>query len=435
MPLSSQQHTPRLMGEDEHSIKYGCEPDSYEAEGQETREVDGVLVTVGKRKADGKTGVVSASFKKPDYDSEKAAAWMARQDFAIEPAELHTVKGVEIFSTGLWNGKQISDADLDAIVDAYAATKDTVAPHLKLGHDDDQKLLQADGFPAAGWVENVRKVGSKLVADFVDIPRKIYQLIQNRAYRKVSCEIYNNIDIEGRKFPKMLGAVALLGSDLPGVLNLSDILSLYSGQHAHASIENFAKRETADVISIVEASTTTEHEDMAQADVDTFKARAEEAEKAAAAAKAEAAAKDAEIEKYKAQAAAAEKARVEERAKAEAAKVDAFVTGLVAEKLCSKAMEPAVRALAGEAKETYSVGDKSLTRTELVKQVLTLAKEAAKVNFSETTKDEGAAAAKDLGAKIEKYAAEHKVSYSAAYKAVTRGVDLPAAAMREEDAA
>jgi hypothetical protein len=434
MPVSSQLHTPKLMGEDEHSIKYGCDPEQYEAEGHETKEMDGVLVTMAKRKADGQPGVLALEFKKPNYDSDKAGAWLAAQKYSLEPASLHTVAGVEIFSVGLWNGKQIDEKDLDHIVEAFTSTKGMVRPFLKLGHDDEQKLLQQDGLPAAGWVENVRKVGTKIVADFVDIPKKIFQLISNKAYRKVSCEIYNNIDIAGKKYPKMLGAVALLGSDLPGVLNLNDILSMYSREPAFASISKFAVDEAVDIITSETENPLTNLEDDDMPETDVFKAKFEQAEKDLAAQKAALEAKDAEIEKFKKAADEAQAEVLKASQEKAAAELDAFVTKVVADKLCSKAMEPMVRELCGAQKDTYAVGDKQVTKFALVEEILKASKEASKVNFTETTADEdkGAEVTDEvdaLHAKVEKYAADNKVSYGQAYRAVTRGLDIPAKAL------
>lgn len=429
MPLSSQMHVPKLMGEDEHSIKYVCDEDVYTDDEQETRDVDGVVVTMARRKADGLMGVVSCEFKKPDYDSEKAGAWLAAQRFSLEPADLHAVKGVEIFSTGLWNGKQITDEDLDHIVSAFSLTKGKVRPFLKLGHDDEQRLLQSDGLPAAGWVENVRKVGSKLVADFVDIPKKIYQLIKNKAYRKVSCEIYNNIDINGQSYPKMLGAVALLGSDLPGVLNLNDILSFYSTGGPFTAITKFASNQAADIISLSQSknpatSVINKDDDMTP---DEYKAKLAQTETDLGAVKSLVAEKDAEIEKFKKLAEESQALVVAAAQKEKVAKIDAFVAEVTADKLCSKSMVPLVKALLGEEKETYSVDKAELSKFALVKEILKFSKEASKVNFEETTKDEKSAdGPDDLNKKVEKYAADHKVSFGAAYRAVTRDVDLPA---------
>lgn len=422
MPLTSQTHVPRLMGEDEKHIKYSCPPEEYDTDKVDRQETeDGVVIAMARRKADGKMGVLACSFPKASYDQAKADAWMVRQKFAVEPSEMFSVKGVEIFATGLWNGHQITDQTLESIVTAFSESK--VRPALKLGHDDSQKLLQADGLPAAGWVENVRKVGSKLIADFVDIPKKIFQLLKNNAYRKVSCEIYNNVDIDGRKYPKLLGAVALLGADMPGVMNLNDILSMY----AFDSISKFDVSGEVDKIVVVANIKTTEETETMPEQADEFKAKAEQLEKDLEAQKAE-------VEKYKKIADEANASALEAAKKEQAAKVDAFITEVKAEKLCTPAMETLVRDLVGESKETYTVGDKKdATRFEVLKETLKLSKEAAKVNFSETTSGEGKTDIPDLNAKIEKYAADNKVSYKAALKEVMRGVEWPTETVVEEE--
>lgn len=421
MPLTSQTHVPQLIGEDEKHIKYSCPTEEYDTDKVDRQETsDGVVIAMARRKADGKVGVLSCSFPKASYDGEKAKAWMGRQKFAVEPAEMFFVKGVEIFSTGTWNGHQITDAVLDQIVSAFSTSK--IRPALKLGHDDGQKLLQNDGLPAAGWVENVRKVGSKLVADFVDIPKKIFQLLKNNAYRKVSCEIYNNVKIEDKTYPKLLGAVALLGADLPGVMNLNDILSMY----AFDSISKFDVTGEVDKI-VVDVIPNTPGENIMSEHADEFKAKAEQLEKDLAAAKAEA-------DKYKKQAEDATVAALEAAKKEQAAKVDAFITEVKADKLCTPAMEGMVRDLVGEAKETYSVGEsKTASRFDLVKAVLKASAEAGKVNFSETTAADGKSGTPDLNAKIEKYAADNKVSYRDAYRAVMRDVDATPETISEEE--
>lgn len=419
MPLSSQMHTPKLMSEDDVYIKFGCDPEEFDLDGHETKDTeDGVSVTMAKRKSDKQMAVFQCSFKKPDFDHAKACDWMSKQKFSLEPADMHSVQGVEIFSTGLWNGKQITNETLDLIADAFAQTKSVIKPHLKLGHDEDQKLLQSDGLPAAGWVENVRKVGSKLVADFVDIPKKVYQLIKNNAYRKVSCEIYNNIEIDGRQYPKLLGAVALLGADMPGVLNLNDILSMYCAPTTPGMMEKFAASSKVDIITS-ELPHTKDGQDMPpELDLEQYKAKAAETEKELADAKAE-------VEKYKNEAAEAQKKVLEVAKEKKAAQVDAFVASIQAKKLCSKAMEPFVKALLGDEMETYAIADEKLTKSQLVEKILTFSSEAAKVNFEETTSNEGGDI-EGLDVKVEKYAKEHNVGYGAAYRAVTRGLNIPA---------
>ena len=138
--------------------------------------------------------------------------------------ETKDINGVQIFSVGKWNGDEYTKDDIDSIVSAFNATKNEIRPYLKLGHDDGQKLVQKDGFPAMGWIENLRCVGETLVADFKKLPSKIYDLIVAGAYSRVSSEIFFNIKIKDKTYSRVLKAVAILGGDTPAVQNLSDIL-------------------------------------------------------------------------------------------------------------------------------------------------------------------------------------------------------------------
>jgi hypothetical protein len=418
MPLSSALHVPALMGEDDKYINYGCNSEDYDAEGQETRTMsDGVCLTMAKRKTDGKMGVVKCSFPKDAYDADKAKAWMEgnKNCFSIKAAELFSIKDVEIFSTGTWNGRHITDIDLDNIVDAFSSTNQTVRPFLKLGHSSKQKILEAEGLPAAGWVTNVRRVGNKLKADFIDLPRKIYQLIKNKAYRKVSCEIYSNITLGDRTYPKLLGGVALLGAELPGVLNLNDILSLYQSNASFSSVENFATEGSIDIIT----SDIYSNEDQEMPTVEELQAELakKDAELKAAAAERD----DFKVKAEKAESEKAETAQalLEAQAKVKEESVAKFVTELKAEKLCSKAMEPLVSGILLE-KELFSADKKPLSKQEALREVLKFAKEAAKVNFEEKTADAKETEKPNLEAEIEKYASEHRCDYTTAYRAVMK---------------
>lgn len=146
-----------------------------------------------------------------------------------------TLKGVELMGVGTWQGHNCPDGgcpfttdDLDEMVRAYEATKGTFDAPVKLGHDDSQKLLQKDGYPAAGWVTNLRRVGDKLVGDLEKVPAAIGDLIRAGAYRKRSSEIRPEAEVNGKKFKWLFSGLALLGADLPAVEGLKDITQLYA---------------------------------------------------------------------------------------------------------------------------------------------------------------------------------------------------------------
>lgn len=143
------------------------------------------------------------------------------------PLETVDIKDVEIFAVGNWNGDDFSEKDLDILVSSFMQTKDDLKPYIKIGHGDKQALLNNDELPAAGWINNLRRVGNKLVADFMDVPKKVYELIKAKAYRRVSAEIYTNYRAASGTLPLALKAVSILGATTPAVSTLQDIINLY----------------------------------------------------------------------------------------------------------------------------------------------------------------------------------------------------------------
>jgi len=190
----------------------------------------------------------NSAYEQYDKNEAKAAAiaWGAvkksyKQDTAgnwVKLNELETVdiENVEILAVGKWNGvpstKEYTKKDLDELVRSFKALssdeKLNYEPPLKLGHDEHQKLLQKDGYPAAGWVKALKRIGNKLVASFGEVPKKIGDIIKAGGYKKVSSEIYHDYAMGDYKFPLVLKAVALLGGDIPAVKTIADIQAQYS---------------------------------------------------------------------------------------------------------------------------------------------------------------------------------------------------------------
>jgi len=190
----------------------------------------------------------NSAYEQYDKNEAKAAAiaWGAvkksyKQDTEgnwVKLNELETVdiENVEILAVGKWNGvpstKEYTKKDLDEIVRSFKALssdeKLNYEPPLKLGHDEHQKLLQKDGYPAAGWVKALKRIGNKLVASFGEVPKKIGDIIKAGGYKKVSSEIYHDYAMGDYKFPVVLKAVALLGGDIPAVKTIADIQAQYS---------------------------------------------------------------------------------------------------------------------------------------------------------------------------------------------------------------
>lgn len=137
------------------------------------------------------------------------------EEYKQQDDGLYAIEGAEIFATGEWNGDQYTTADLDAMVAAFLKVGFQVP--IKLGHAEEA------GAPAWGWVRNLRRVGTKLVADFADLPEKLYEFIKEHRYDHISAEIYWNLKRAGKKFRRVLKAVALLGAETPAVSDLKPL--------------------------------------------------------------------------------------------------------------------------------------------------------------------------------------------------------------------
>ena len=361
--------------------------------------------------------------------------------------KLKKIKDVQIFKAGTWNGKTITEDDLDKMVQAFSETKPKgVAPFIKLGHNDEQAIIKSSGEPAAGWIENVKRVGNALYCDFVDIPKKIFEAIKNKAYRKVSIEMLNNFEIDGKKYPKFLYAVSLLGAELPAVSTLDDILARYS----YEEMVKFAQDLDSDIIEIVESENREKDSTMDEMEKLKFQLEEMAKQKCALEGKAGEAEELAKaLEAVKLQIAALEeqiKVLSEEKmemakkvAATEMEKKEAKLNEFVAKLGVSKAMEPFVRALAGEEKETYSIDEKTMDKFSLIENIVSLATEAAKVNFSENTSkitsDEMKGKTKEevIESKINSLMKENpQMKYRDAYSLVAKEFDLTAPTTQEE---
>jgi len=351
--------------------------------------------------------------------------------------ETFSIKGVEVFSVGEWNGDEYTHADLRDMVSAFDETKDGIRPFMKIGHSPKQELLKKESLPAAGWVENLYVKGDKLVADFSDVPKKIYQLIQKRAFRKVSSEIFINLKMPNKTYKKVLGAVALLGAETPGVYNLADIIAMYSKVEADADLK--IDQDTALEIKIhsltilnQEGDVMTKTENEIKLEME-LKAKQDEAEKLSEQTKkfeSDIKSQSDEIADLKKFKAAAEAEKQELLQAAEVARVAKFVTELKSEKLCTPAMEPMITELLGPEKKEFTIKfkkndkeeEKKYSKDELLKETLKLFKAAADVNFDESSEagDEGSKASNDeeIEKQAKEYAATHKVTFGAAVKAI-----------------
>ena len=183
--------------------------------------------------------------------------------------ETFGLNDVEIFEAGTWNGFEYGEKDLDGIVAAFNAGAKEIKPFVKLGHDQGQKLLQKDGYPSAGWITGLRRVGSKLLADIQAMPKAIKELVENKAYGRLSSELYVKPKIGEKVYDYALKAVALLGGDTPAVKTLKDFVTLYTDETPEgAGVLSFAAEAKAEGTVFLDHSEENDmgDQDKAQAD-------------------------------------------------------------------------------------------------------------------------------------------------------------------------
>jgi len=305
-----------------------------------------------------------------------------------EEIPTYNISGVEVFSTGIWNKDPYTISDLHDMVDAFESLKGGFRPFLKLGHDENQSFANESGFPAIGWVDRVYVSGQKLMADFTHIPKAIFDLIKTKAYRKVSCEIYWDLDANGQKFNRVLSAVALLGAENPAVMNLADILGQYNLEF-QARVFNKDKEKTIIKMYETEFDIKTGDNNMPEQKQES---KTEDLSKELEAAKKDYTAleisktdlekqieqKDEQLKKFQLQAEEAQKNEAK-------AKIEKFCNELVSKELSTPAMGEHVTQLLSDKKE-YSIGEDKKTKEELITDLLHLSKEATKVNFAESSK-------------------------------------------------
>jgi hypothetical protein len=374
-------------------------------------------------------------------------------------AQMKTIEGVEIFSEGVWNGDKYTLKDLDEMVENFQKTKQALRPYLKLGHDDKQKLIQNDGLPSIGFIENVRRVGKKLVADFTNVPKKIYELIARKAYHRVSSEIYINFKEGKETLGKVLKAVSLLGGDTPAVSNLDDILSLYAFDYEQAkAFKEFyasngeARAQGCEIVEVTFGTDNkksnqeeTEMEEMKeklatlekqyaeavaelkkfqekeQGEVDALKGKVEEMEKANQSLKAELDKVTGERDGLSAKFAEAQKAALVKEVEAKVEELISNKKLLPAQK--EKAFALLLHSKGIEKEKKFSINEKEVAMDELVislfnENILDINTDEATSAGERQQATDGSAKTKEMEFKIGQYMEKHKVAYKEAMTAV-----------------
>ena len=412
----------------ENEIRYRLkEPNLFEDSSFARKEISpGVSLVLGKLKGQDSMTAQAIRFDKEKFTLDQVKSWVSdhKKDFELkETDQKYSIIGKEIFSVGTWNGDQYDAKDLEEMCRAYRETSAYYKPYMKLGHQDDQVFLQKEGLPAAGWIENLRVNGTKLVCDLVDIPEKIYKLIKDKAYRYVSSEILWDIDFLEKKYKRMLAGVALLGAEMPAVVNLNDFINLYKldarfmrtytinnnggnimpGTKAIPANEDESKKLNAEetqpkapVVEPPKAPVAADKKEMG--DVETRIAALEQM-----------------IAELKAKLGESNEMCAKYKLDKEKAEIETFL----AENKTAPAAIPYARLLLGPDKKEYAMNDKKLSKFELLKEYTKVYSESSGVNLEENSQKGDESTQQDVDDikvdKIAKYAKEKGVSFRDAY--------------------
>ena len=172
-------------------------------------------------------GVIAAKSRAAQQDETEiadAADTVLQKIDKNEKTNLAELKDIEIFQGGTYRGRTYDDAKLDEIVKNTNEFISEIKPVAVIGHDENQDLLKKSGLFSAGWMTPVKKVGSKILASFKDVPQVVADVINKGAYKRMSSEIYNDYNGKGLAIRR----VAILGGDIPEVKTLQDIAALYA---------------------------------------------------------------------------------------------------------------------------------------------------------------------------------------------------------------
>lgn len=133
-------------------------------------------------------------------------------------SDLQTLDGVEIFRTGKWKDREYAEKDLDGMILAFEEFKSSwFRPAIKDGHHTEK------GKPALGYVDTLKRIGSKLVAGIVDMPKSVYDAICQHKYDRVSVELIPKLERNGKTYANVLWALSILGVEVPEVDGLKPL--------------------------------------------------------------------------------------------------------------------------------------------------------------------------------------------------------------------
>jgi hypothetical protein len=156
------------------------------------------------------------------------------------------IPDVEIFAAGTFHKNSDKEAtfdedDLQRIVDDTNAIEGR-APYVRTGltPPSDEQHSDDTMSPRFGTLKNIRRVGNKIVADLMRVPRSIVRAMKNGGLPGRSVEMTPNYQ---GKYPYVLKALALIGNGHQEVKTLADVDALYASEGDEKSVYFFTEAE------------------------------------------------------------------------------------------------------------------------------------------------------------------------------------------------
>jgi hypothetical protein len=208
----------------------------------------------GVSMANGKASFPKSKFKSmADARAALGNIYPSLADAAANGDGTYNVYNQVLFSEGTWNGDTYNAGDLQEMVKAHEAIGHIVKPWGKLGHDDAQKYAGSHGMPRIGTLANLRitqapdplnpgRQRAELTGDVFNMPAQMYHAMEQKGYTTRSPEIYWNYRApDGRVFPRVMRAVAFLGSEMPANPTLPELFKSYAGTEPADEIRTYTE--------------------------------------------------------------------------------------------------------------------------------------------------------------------------------------------------
>lgn len=203
------------------------------AEALKVQEIDGKFYVILPSDPEADVPGVNNNGYRTRDEAEKAKKGV--QGFSEKSERLgYTEDWVDVFESGTHRGQNYGPDYIEKMNSNFKKLSTGEKPILTVpvvvGHDENQKFLNDSGWPAGGWPYKTRVVpgelpgAKKLQAKWKDIPPVLADAINDKMYKKVSAEVYDDfVDPEGVHHGPTLRRIAVLGGEIPQVKTLDDL--------------------------------------------------------------------------------------------------------------------------------------------------------------------------------------------------------------------